>query len=546
MYKYRYNSSSFETGFATSLSSRPDDENSDDISEKDDDRDDINWKWVEPGETIPFEYQSVRRRQRHGDTHRARMHGLKIRIHGWRKHAYVSVDRVGVYFRDVGGRDTTSAVPDRARIVFDVTLDGQARKLITIRSSLVVVNKLPLAVDVRLGPSYEAKVESGQAWSIPLEHSHQKLRIRPAIATFLYCQPEIDWRSESRLRHEIRLCRAGSKVAPYHFSALIRNELSTPENLLPSHTITLLPSVLLINLLPHDLHYSLRRVNFGTPGSPSAPTINSEGVVTAGAETSVNTICSEDDYESDSTELELRLRLEGFNCCTGVRLSSSSEMQYRIRLEDSLSRRLTLHVSTLRRGDSAALRITILSPFWILNRTGLPLIFRQEGVTFDAAGQYQEHEVARMVAPLLFSWTDTDASPSLVCRVGAGVTSSGGQPTWSQNFHLRRGVQVRRLRVTHIPSDSKVWRPDMVYVVGIEVRSGRGRYRHTNIVTVSPRHQLHNRTNRTLVFSQQCHAVGTELRTSHVKAVSGCQVIIIIVSETSFLLGVLNNNYLCH
>lgn len=515
------NDTGMKLGFATSLSSRPDDENGDDTSEKDEEREDVNWKWVDSGETVPFEYQSTRRRQRHGDTHRARMHGLKIRIQGFRKHAYVSVDRVGVYFRDVGGRDTNSTAPDKARVVFDVTLDGQARKLITVRSALVIHNKLPSAVDVRLGPSYEYKVKSSQMWSVPLEQSHQKLRIRPAQTNYLYCQPEIDWRSESRSRHEIRLCRASSKLTPYHFSAYIRSEVWPLENALPSHMITLLPSVLLVNLLPHDLHYSLRRVAVGTPGSPTMPMMNSEGVVTAGTESAVNTTCAENESDNNPTDLELRVRLEGFNCCSGIRLSTSLEMQYRIRLEDTLSRRLTLHVTTLRRGDTAALRIIISAPFWILNRTGLPLMFRQEGVTFDAAGQYQEHEVARMVAPLLFSWMDSDASPSLICRVGSAAIA--GQPMWSQNFHLRRGVQVRRLRVAHGSYESKAWKPDTVYVVGIEVRSGRGRYRHTNIVTVSPRHQLHNRTSHTLIFSQQCHA-GTELRSSHVKAVSGCQV----------------------
>lgn len=452
------------------------------------------------------------------------MHSLKIHIIGWKKYARVSIDRVGVYFRDVGNRENNSTIPDKARIVFDVKLDGQARKLVTVRSALVVTNKLPTSVDISLGPSYEFKVGSQETLSAPLEQSHQKLRIRPSSSNYAYCQPEIDWRGESKIRHEMRLCRAGTRINPYYFSALIKTELWPPDNILPSHTITFLPSILIVNLLPHDMHYTLKRVSVSTPGSPKSPTLScSEGVITQGTEDSVSCICAEDENENDTTELELKLRLEGFKCCSGVRLTSTNDATYNIKLEDSSARRLTLRITVVRRSDSAALKITISAPYWILNRTGMPLIFRQEGVAVDAPGQFQENELARMVAPLLFSWTDTDASPSVICRVGTAV-STNGQPLWCQNFHLRRGVQVRRLKVTHANTDSKSWYPDTVYAIGIEVRAGRGRYRRTNIVTVCPRHQLHNRTNRTLIFSQQCHASGNELKTTHVRAVSGCQV----------------------
>ena len=37
-----------------------------------------------------------------------------------------------------------------ARIVFDVTLDGSARKLITVRSALLVQNKLANAMEVMI------------------------------------------------------------------------------------------------------------------------------------------------------------------------------------------------------------------------------------------------------------------------------------------------------------------------------------------------------------------------------------------------------------
>lgn len=45
----------------------------------------------------------------------------------------------------------------------------------------------------------------------------------------------------------------------------------------------------------------------------------------------------------------------------------------------------------------------------MINNTGIPLVFKQEGVLHDMAGQFDEHEMARSLTPLLFSFSDRDA-----------------------------------------------------------------------------------------------------------------------------------------
>ena len=52
------------------------------------------------------------------------------------------------------------------------------------------------------------------------------------------------------------------------------------------------------------------------------------------------------------------------------------------------------------------------APFWLVNKSGLPLVFRQDNARVDAAGQFEEHEHARSVMPLLFSYADKDANTS--------------------------------------------------------------------------------------------------------------------------------------
>jgi vacuolar protein sorting-associated protein 13D len=67
---------------------------------------------------------------------------------------------------------------------------------------------------------------------------------------------------------------------------------------------------------------------------------------------------------------------------------------------------------------SSGIQITISAPFWLINRTGLPLIFRQEGVPYESAGQFSENEQARQVSPFMYSFSDPDGSPALIVRLG--------------------------------------------------------------------------------------------------------------------------------
>lgn len=70
-------------------------------------------------------------------------------------------------------------------------------------------------------------------------------------------------------------------------------------------------------------------------------------------------------------------------------------------------------------------QVTVYASFWLVNKTALPLVFRQEGGMDDAAGQYEEHEIARMVAPLMFSHSDPEASPMVIARLGTAAHLDG-------------------------------------------------------------------------------------------------------------------------
>ena len=126
-----------------------------------------------------------------------------------------------------------------------------------------------------------------------------------------------------------------------------------------------------------------------------------------------------------------------------------------------------------------------------------------------------------MAQPLMFSFSDEISSTetintSLSMRVGSGLHNNG-KPQFCSKFYLQTGSAVRRLRVA--PHDSR--RVDTVYVIGIEIRIGKGRYRDTFIVTFSPRFQLHNQSQYKLLFAQSCYATtfqDPEAKKTHLQA----------------------------
>ena len=191
----------------------------------------------------------------------------------------------------------------------------------------------------------------------------------------------------------------------------------------------------------------------------------------------------------------------------------------RLEVSDYELRRLEL-TAKVESSHGGAVRISIFARHWLINRTGLPLIFRQEGTAIDAAGQESENELARLAAPLMFSFNSDNMSEAssthLTMRIGTGLHPEDS-PQWCRSFPLQPGSRVRKLFVH--PKDSG--RVSRIYIIGVDVRVGKGRYRETLIITFSPRFQVHNQTSFKMQMSQRCFATtfhDLEAEASHLQA----------------------------
>ncbi|XP_072222806.1 intermembrane lipid transfer protein VPS13D isoform X2 [Leuresthes tenuis] len=487
------------------------------------------WREVLPGEELPFEFEA-REKLRHRHTHELKLHQLLVRVCGWEQVKPVSVDKVGIFFRyaapDRNNSSNTvgspisrtniihphvyfSALPP-VRVVFAITMEGSARKVITVRSALMVKNRLDVLMEVRLdSPSAPDKpvvlppILPGQALAIPLHLTSWRLQARPKGMGLFFCKVPIHWTSVERageISSSKRECQSAdfddSLKRNFRFCVVIKKENYPDQQPAkrqmsggaqqiyrqPGHTVYLLPTMVLHNLLPCDLNYYIKGTSIKGALKPG------KEAVLHSADTSQN--------------MELGVLLESFPVCKELLIPPGTQNYVvRMRLYDTNKRLLCLTIRIILRAQGA-LKILISAPYWLINKTGLPLIFRQDNGKADAAGQFEEHELARSLSPLLFCYTDKEQPAMCTMRIGKGIHPDG-VPGWCQGFSLDGGSGVRAVKVIQHGN-----RPGLIYNIGISVRKGKGHYRDTHIVTFAPRYLLDNRSTHKLAFAQREFARG--------------------------------------
>ncbi|XP_029011059.1 intermembrane lipid transfer protein VPS13D isoform X2 [Betta splendens] len=486
------------------------------------------WREVLPGEEIPFEFEA-REKLRHRHTHELKLHQLLVRVCGWEQVKPVSVDKVGVFFRYAAADRTNSsstvgspisrtniihphvyfsALPP-VRVVFSISIEGSARKVITVRSALMVKNRLDVPMEVRLdSPSAPDKpvvlppIQPGQALAVPLHLTSWRLQARPKGLGLFFCKVPIHWTSVERpgeVSSSKRECQSANfdddLKRNFRFCVVIKKENYPDQQPAkrvsdsgkqiyrqPGHTIFLLPTMVLVNLLPYDFNYYIKGTSIRGSLKPGK-----EAVLHA-ADTSQN--------------MELGLLFENFSICKELLIPPGTQNYVvRMRLYDTNKRLLCLTIRIILRAQGA-LKILISAPYWLINKTGLPLIFRQDNGKTDAAGQFEEHELARSLSPLLFCYTDKEQPAMCTMRIGKGIHPEG-VPGWCQGFSLDGGSGVRAVKVIQQGN-----RPGLIYNIGISVRKGQGRYRDTHIVTFAPRYLLDNHSTHKLAFAQREFARG--------------------------------------
>lgn len=494
------------------------------------------WSCVDAGETKTFSF-GPQTKQRHLDSHKLNFHQICVRVEGWNEVGPISVDKVGVFFRHARHSSDEFLAMPRTRIVFAVSLEGSAHKLITVRSALLLNNRLnngmllkmehfPGQMNIRNWPKPRTEIVlSNERYAVPLSHVHAYLFVRPLNApisfddsnltqpqlntdsdsiqkfngneywnkyesinsrssvsfanSHQFCEKSIHWKDVDDgvdVQQELRTCKSNREKWYRFVAAIKRDGYPTKDAVgVPGHSIYLWPPLRLNNLLPCDLLFKL----------PSG----SQGRVASSETANIHDV----DLES---QLEITLTLDSYPGAGRiiVPIGHIGSVDTNLRLTDIKNRSLNLRATILMvKGNG--MQISVSAPYWLVNRTGLPLVFRQEGVSHESSGQFIENEQARLVSPLMYSIADPDASPALTMRLGKRFCQT--TPPWCQPFNLHKDIINRQLKSATSTE---------TFIIGIEVRRGRGRYCKTSVVTFSPRFQLYNRSSFKLQFAQKYFA----------------------------------------
>ncbi|XP_051860655.1 intermembrane lipid transfer protein Vps13D isoform X1 [Drosophila albomicans] len=461
-----------------------------------------NWITVEPNEIKTFDF-SQKSKLRHIDSHLLNLHQILVQIHGWTLIGPISVDKVGIYFRST---ILDSKYEKKTRIIFDISLMGSAQKLIKVMSPLKIINKLDHEVYLKKvlnrnqvdAMTAISTITPNDQQCVPLKFLDASLYIshvpsdgkrstNNADAEDVgFSNDEITWKHCCNDGvHNLYTCYDINKSILYTLISISKEMYPYKDKTMPGHTITLLSPLMLKNMLCCDLIFNINGYSIGR----------------------INAFQSKNIYNVNVCEpFNLSITLDNFQVSGQLKIPTNLNgiVEPKLKLIDAKKRELHLHIS-IHGTKGKGIEIYISAPIWIINKTGLPLIFKQEGATNIGAGQFEEHETARQVSPLMFSFSDQEGSPSLEVRLG---NSFGTNNQWCKSFSLIKHITHRELRTEGGPG---------CYTIGISVRRGRGLYSSTTFVTMAPRFHLYNKSGHPLQFAQKCNVVQNEYaKSSHI------------------------------
>ncbi|NP_001348705.1 Ricin B-type lectin domain-containing protein [Caenorhabditis elegans] len=423
---------------------------------------------------------------------------LIVRVSGWDEISPVNVDSCGTYFRVI---KALRPQLKNARLLISVTMENDGKKVVTLKSSIDITNHLPHPIAVQTeGTISEGgevmSVEPNGVVSVPLEFAHCTLTAYPVGPMPVIEHAELSWKSV-RISGEVcnqtqRLkTRSDSNLNRFYWvCTAIRREYYPEHDFesLPGHSIHLVAPLSLQNLLPIDVEIKIQDNVFAIAASKSMLITSVD--ITKELSITVST---------DRLQSQAPLLINKASIGEGTLLFT--------KMADSKGHLLDMYCH-VRLGVAQAISVSLWVPYWIVNKSGIPLIIQQEAVKWEAAGQMEEHEKAKDRHPLMFSFADENCPKACRVRVGnAYIRENGYRSILSEKFTLTPGVQALKLRVEHKT------KPTFYYNLGVEVRPGTGRYKDTQVVLLTSRFLLQNQST---VALSVCHHDLVEMEKDHV------------------------------
>ena len=370
------------------------------------------------------------------------------------------------------------------RIVFDIKLVDNI-KIVTIRSSLVVENRTLLSVDfASIDPSGKMdgaviKIAPGEDYAIPIEKAYtNRFCIRPdAGFGYRWTEKAFHWKDFARpTKPESTfscLAEEGS-MPPFIFQMHARLDR---KNILfgqyPVMHIRLSAPIEIENLLPFDLNF---RIVDKTTGQDFSSYLRKGGVtpihvIENGHLVLLNVDMPDTDYKRSEYAIISTKRTDDLDIDTSIELISKKDKS-----------KLNVRIHTLDIPDSGgAKKYSIFSPYIIINKTGLPISFKEKPAWSEAL--YSAGETVTMCKPgpkpepFMYSYPHHDNRNRTLIQVD--------KSDWSQPLSFEAVGSVYDVALPNQGRSEEIH-------VGINVQEGQGKFKLTKTITITPRFVLSN------------------------------------------------------
>ncbi|KAK4893967.1 Vacuolar protein sorting-associated protein 13 [Elasticomyces elasticus] len=409
---------------------------------------------------------------------------IGVRLQG---SGFDSIDRIPV---NREGEDLYNLKPRKDkvqhRMLVEVKLGADNVKYITLRSPLLVENHTQIPLEVGVYSPEEGhllkieKIAPGEARPAPVGAAFMhSLVVRPGEGFgYTWSNERLFWKD--LLKKPIRtLSCAGeqdSSSPPFYFQMQATYDKNNPlTSVYPYMRIRLSAPVEVQNLLPYDFKYRIYDKNTKKDWT---------NFLRKGGVSPVHVV-----ELSHLLLMSVDMQDTPFRASEFAIINSNNENDFRrektllVKDKNNLELRLKVHYYNVP-DSGGAFKITIYSPYVILNRSGLPLDIRSKayfGATKASAGAQSftdNEEDARKATPFMFSFPADDRANRAMLKLGDSA--------WSQPVSfdaIGANVDVK------LPASSG--RAEMH--AGLNVMEGEGKYKLTKVVTITPRFIVKNK-----------------------------------------------------
>ena len=381
----------------------------------------------------------------------------------------------------------------------------KTKRIVTIRSCTVVYNNCSTPIELQINESNEIfEILPNEYFSMPIALSWTaNIQIRKQNGTWsdtIFCGESYS------AQFEISSAQVDGTLVYFQVS-YSRKSKSLRITISPPIQIEyLLPVKANINLIPIPIKvaaFSRKSHSERKPQEPKQLQMN-QGDIT-------------EYYECHSfVALKLSIEIQGF-LCSPITLIELEDHQP-IRIHDTKDRPLLLYLCN-ELTPNGNCRIIIFAKYWLVNKTGIPALFKSKNSKYIAAGQEKEEEYhnshtkalsyKRIITPehneefkpILYSYPDESyLFKSKTCMKLIDSEWSEGIPI--ESVGTKGGIEMKQTK------------GKIQYNIGVSIELLTGRYFRTKLISFIPTFVLINQLNTDLYFRQSETETGYLLKSS--------------------------------